>query len=64
MVCNQCGEDPCACSASTSKLVVASDWLVRQCVTPGCTVMIRSRVTNLGNPHCKWCQAGTAYYVR
>jgi hypothetical protein len=48
------------------ELVVATAWIDQTCSVPGCTVVIRSRAGEQasGNPVCKWCQSGTAYYRR
>src|SRR5689334_676195 len=54
----------CTCGWRAATLVVATDWINQTCSSPGCTVVIRSRVGHQapGAPVCKWCQQGTAYY--
>lgn len=39
--------------------------VVFQCMTLGCTSMIRCLVSNVHgqDQRCKWCQSGTAYYA-
>jgi hypothetical protein len=39
-------------------------YLYRQCLMPGCTVMIGWAIGALqGNAICKWCHCSTAYYA-
>lgn len=45
-------------------LVVPTDWVVQECTTRGCTVLIRFPIGRAATtmPVCRWCQEGTAYY--
>lgn len=59
-MCGICENDPCTCQRS---LVVATDWINQTCSSPGCTVVIRSRVGKQPSvPVCKWCQEGNTQY--
>ena len=61
MLCVECENDPCTCQR---QLVCPSDWINQTCSTPGCTVIIRSRIgqQDPGSPVCKWCLEGKSYY--
>jgi hypothetical protein len=47
----RCGYDLTPAKASPEKIM----WIVRECSTPDCHVMIRAPHNNLGPDTCKWC---------
>ena len=62
MFCPSCHHDPCTCMPVSKPI---HTWIVAYCTTPGCGSRIRYRDDqNIGDPRCKWCQSGTAYYTQ
>lgn len=65
MTCPDCTRElagtTCVCGWQAPALAPVAQWVIRSCATPGCAVKIRSRITDLGPPTCKWCRTGTAY---
>ena len=58
MACQNCNNEPCTCHKKED----IPTWLITHCSTPGCEVAIRYRLDRgLGNPICKWCQAGVSH---
>ena len=61
MSCERCAQDPCICQTTKKQ----QTWIITHCSAPGCGVTIRyNLVRGLGDPRCKWCQAGKAYNIR
>lgn len=48
------------------QLANPNDWINQECSTPGCYVVIRSRIGHQapGLPTCKWCEAGVSHVMR
>ena len=65
MQCDDCFQDPCRCQraiAVASRPGVPQKYDFRECVTPGCHVMIGFMAGAVhGVTECRWCQAGVAH---
>ncbi len=66
MRCDECFQDPCRCQRALAVVsrqqAAPQKYDFRECVTPGCTVMIGFLVGSMsGLTTCKWCQAGRSH---
>ena len=56
-MCPRCGNNPCSCTAALDVVKTESLFLLRECESPDCHVMIREPRSFVGSRFCKWCTA-------
>lgn len=62
MICAACESDPCTCQRV---LACPTDWINQTCSSPGCTVVIRTRIGKQPSiPVCRWCINGESHVKR
>lgn len=58
--CATCESNPCTCR--TAHAAASTNWLIRDCATPGCFTVVREPIgTQSPAPVCKWCQRGESH---